>query len=275
MPDRIQILIDLALREDIGTGDITTEALFGNESREKQAIILAKQDLVIAGLEIAKRVFRTVDTNLSWERYYEDGAVLVKGTTVAKISGSLQSILKAERTALNFLQHLSGIATLTRQCVQKVAKYSVQILDTRKTLPGFRAFEKHAVKVGGGQNHRLGLYDRYLIKDNHLEGISITEALQKAKRHNKNKVPLEIEIDSPSQIEEAIAAGADILLMDNFFPKELKKAVKEVAGRAQVEASGGINLHNVEDYAKTGVDFISLGFLTHSAPAADLSLEVS
>ncbi|MBI3541400.1 MAG: carboxylating nicotinate-nucleotide diphosphorylase [Deltaproteobacteria bacterium] len=299
MADRIQNLIDIALQEDIGTGDITTNALFGNETLHKSGVILAKEDLVIAGLEIAKKVFATVDAQLTWERYFEDGAFVPGGSKVAVISGSLQSLLKAERTALNFLQHLSGIATFTREFVEKVKNYPVKILDTRKTTPGMRALEKHAVKAGGGKNHRLGLYDRFLIKDNHLAGRSITESIRLAQQNNPNKVLIEIEIESIStegalrgrlhrawpvegatrapmidQIEEAITAGANILLLDNLFPKELRKAVAQIAGRVKTEASGGIHLDNVLDYAKTGVDFISIGALTHSAPAVDLSLEI-
>jgi nicotinate-nucleotide pyrophosphorylase (carboxylating) len=274
MPDRIQILIEIALQEDIGTGDITSDALFSDERIEKEGVIVAKEELVIAGLEIARRVFDTVDHHLHWERYCEDGSVVPRGAKVAKVSGRFKSLLRAERTALNFLQHLSGIATLTRTFVEKVKKYPVQILDTRKTTPGMRALEKHAVRVGGGKNHRLGLFDRFLIKDNHLKGISIREAVGRAKENNLNKVPIEIEIGSMEQIEEAVQSGADILLIDNFSPKDLKKAVEKVAGRAKVEASGGIDLENVVDYAKTGVDFISIGALTHSAPAVDLSLEI-
>ena len=277
MPDRIQMLIEIALQEDIGTGDITTAALFGDDPLavpQKTAVIVAKEDLVLAGLEIVRRVFDTVDHHLGWERFCEDGQVIPRGGKIARISGRLDSLLKAERTALNFLQHLSGIATLTRQFVDKVKKYPVQILDTRKTTPGMRALEKHAVRAGGGKNHRLGLYDRFLIKDNHLMGVSITEAIRRAKTQNPNKVPIEIEIDSADQIEEAIAAGATIILMDNFSPKDLKKAVEKVAKRAKVEASGGITLDHVVDYAKMGVDFISIGALTHSARSVDVSLEI-
>ena len=170
------MLIEIALQEDIGTGDITTDALFGDggeDSLEKSGVILAKEGLVIAGLEIAKRVFATVDHHLKWERYYEDGETVPAGGRVARVSGRLQSLLRAERTALNFLQHLSGIATHTRRFVDRVKKYPVQLLDTRKTTPGLRALEKHAVRMGGGKNHRLGLFDRFLIKENHLRGRSI------------------------------------------------------------------------------------------------------
>ncbi|MBI1909517.1 MAG: carboxylating nicotinate-nucleotide diphosphorylase [Deltaproteobacteria bacterium] len=274
MTDRIQTLIDLALQEDIGSGDITTDALFGAEPIQKKGIILAKQDLVVSGLEIARRVFAVVDPTVAWKELCHDGQGVKGETVLAEISGKIQSLLKGERTALNFLQHLSGVATFTRQFVEKVKKYPVQILDTRKTTPGFRALEKHAVRVGGGKNHRLGLYDRFLIKDNHLQGCSLAEAIGRAKAKNPNKVPVEVEIQSITQIEEAIKAGADILLLDNFSPKELEKAVSLVAGRVKTEASGGVTLENVVDYAKSGVDFISIGALTHSAPAVDIAFEI-
>ncbi len=281
MPDQIQMLIEIALQEDIGTGDITTEALFGGQTIEKTGAIVAKQDLVIAGLEIAKRVFLTVDHHLSWQRYFEDGASVKRGQKVAEATGRLDSILKGERVALNFLQHLSGIATFTRQFVERVKKYPVKVLDTRKTTPGIRALEKHAVRMGGGKNHRLGLYDRFLIKDNHLKDVSIREAIARVKAKNVNRVPIEMEVGAycntplQEQIEEAFFAGADIILFDNLSPKELGKAVNQVAGRAKTEASGGITLDNIVDYAKTGVDFISIGALTHSAPASDFSLKIA
>lgn len=274
MPDRIQILIDIALQEDIGTGDITSDALFGDALVEKVGEVVAKQDLVVAGLEIARRVFLTVDPHLKWERFVEDGSAVRKGDKVARVSGHFKSLLRAERTALNFLQHLSGVATLTAQFVEKIKGTKAQILDTRKTLPGFRAMEKMAVRAGGGKNHRLGLYDRFLIKDNHLMGISIAEAVKRAKAVNVNKVPIEVEIQRLDQIDEALASGADVLMMDNFSVPDLKRAVAQVNGRAKVESSGGITFENVLDYAKTGVDFISIGALTHSARAVDLSLEV-
>lgn len=276
MADRIQMLIEIALQEDIGSGDITSDALFGDELVEKAGVIVAKEEggLVVAGLEIARRVFLTVDHHLNWERYVEDGAQVEKGAKIAKVAGRFKSLLRGERTALNFLQHLSGVATLTAKFVEKVKGTKAQILDTRKTLPGFRALEKMAVRAGGGKNHRLGLYDRYLIKDNHLMGISIKEAVKRAKAHNANRVPIEVEIQRLDQIDEALSAGADVLMMDNFSVGDLKKAVQKVGGRAKVEASGGMTLENVRAYAETGVDFISVGALTHSARAVDLSLEV-
>lgn len=270
------MLIELALQEDIGSGDITSDALFGDELVEKEGAIVAKEEggLIVAGLEIARRVFLTVDHHLNWERYVEDGTRLEKGAKVAKISGRFKSLLRAERTALNFLQHLSGVATLTAKFVEAVKGTKARILDTRKTLPGFRALEKMAVRAGGGKNHRLGLYDRYLIKDNHLMGISISDAVKRAKAHNVNRVPIEVEIQRLDQIDEAVSAGADVLMMDNFSVPDLRAAVAKVAGRAKIEASGGMTLDNVRDYAETGVDFLSVGALTHSAKAVDLSLEI-
>ena len=275
MTDRIQALIDLALEEDIGTGDITTEALFEGTSVEKIAVITAKEPLVVAGLEIARRVFLTVDRSAQWKSLAAEGQQVTLGERIAEVSGPIGTLLKGERTALNFLQHLSGIATFTRMFVEKVREFPVQILDTRKTTPGLRAMEKHAVRSGGGKNHRLGLYDRFLIKDNHLRGIGLAEAIRRAKEKNPNRVPIEVEIDNCSEINEAIASGADILLLDNFTPKELKKAVSLIAGRAKTEASGSIRLDNIVDYAKSGVDFISIGALTHSAPAVDISMNLT
>jgi nicotinate-nucleotide pyrophosphorylase (carboxylating) len=276
MPDRIQMLIEIALQEDIGTGDITSDALFGDELVEKTGVLLVKEGgiVLVAGLEIARRVFLTVDHHLSWEPYVEDGAKVAKGTSLAKVSGRFKSLLRAERTALNFLQHLSGVATLTARFVDQVKGTKAQILDTRKTLPGFRALEKMAVRAGGGKNHRLGLYDRILIKDNHLMGISISEALARAKEGNVNNVPIEVEIQKIDQIEEAVGAGADLLMTDNFKVGDLKTVVEKVAGRVQIEASGGVTLDNVRDYAETGVDYISVGALTHSAKAVDICLEI-
>ena len=277
MSSILQKLINLALEEDIGSGDITSEALCGKSevgSRKESGVFLAKQDLIVSGLEVARRTLWTVDDKIQWKALARDGQRVVSGTKMVEVAGELSSLLQAERTALNFLQHLSGIATFTNMFVKKIEGYPAQILDTRKTLPGFRSLEKKAVLDGGGKNHRLGLYDRYLIKDNHLAGMSITQALSLVREHNKQAFVVELEVQSLAQIEEALSGGADILLLDNFSSEDLKKAVAQIAGRAKSEASGGINLSNIVDYAKTGVDFISIGALTHSAPAADISLEI-
>ncbi len=278
MPDPVQVLIELALQEDIGRGDITSDALFDGEEIKKTGVLLAKEECVVSGLEIARRVFDTVDHHLAWKAHEQDGARVSKGTEIATVSGRFKSLLRAERTALNFLQHLSGVATLTANFVEAVRGTNAKILDTRKTLPGFRMLEKKAVRDGGGKNHRIGLYDRYLIKDNHLMGASIAEALNRAKNHRTQKdleALIEIEVTRLDQVEEAVAGGADIVLMDNFSVENLAKAVKQVAGRVKIEASGGIRRENVLSYAETGVDFISVGTITHSAKAADISLEIS
>lgn len=274
MPDPIQMLIEIALQEDIGSGDITTQALFGEDAVEKKGVIVAKQDLVLSGLDVARRVFLTVDHHLDWKSEASDGDSVAKDTMIARIQGRLQSLLRAERTALNFLQHLSGIATQTQRYVAKVKDFPAKILDTRKTIPGLRLLEKRAVRDGGGVNHRAGLFDQFLVKDNHLMGRSITEAVRLAKESGLGSGFVEVEVDALEQIEEAVMAGADRILLDNFSPENIQKAVSQVAGRTQTEASGGIHLENILDYAKSGVDFISIGALTHSAPAADLSLEV-
>lgn len=275
----LQLLIDLALKEDVQSGDVTTQALFGEDSISKEAFLVAKEEGVLAGIAVAKKVFQAVDSKITFEEFVADSQSLKPGQKIAKISGNIQSILTAERTALNFLQHLSGIATLTQKFVKAVAGTSAKILDTRKTLPGYRDLEKYAVKMGGGENHRQGLYDHYLIKDNHLMGRTITEALQLVKNHNQNGKKIEIEVDRLEQIEEVLKSGADIILLDNFSPTDLKKAISLVnrlaSGRTQTEASGGINLQNVLEYAQTGVDRISIGALTHSVKALDIGLDIS
>ncbi|QQR79598.1 MAG: carboxylating nicotinate-nucleotide diphosphorylase [Deltaproteobacteria bacterium] len=274
----LQILIDLALKEDVKSGDVTSQALFGDGLISKEAFLVAKEEGVLAGLFVAQKVFQAVDPQIIFEELISDGQAFKTGQKIAKISGSLQSILTAERTALNFLQHLSGIASLTQKFVKAVSGTSVKILDTRKTLPAYRDLEKYAVKMGGGENHRQGLYDQYLIKDNHLMGRSITEALQLVKNHNHDGKKVEIEVYRLDQIEEVLKSGADIILLDNFSPTDLKKAIALVnclaSGRTQTEASGGINLQNVLEYAQTGVDRISIGALTHSAKALDIGLEI-
>ncbi len=272
MPDPLTILIELALQEDIGPEDITTKALFPDEEKACVAQLIAKQALVLSGLDVAQKVFHKVDHHLVWESLHADGKSLASGDVIAKISGRMTSILRAERTALNFLQHLSGVATWTQKHVTAIQTSSVKILDTRKTLPGYRVLEKKAVRDGGGHNHRKGLFDAFLIKDNHLMGRSIAEAVSLARAYGKNF--LELEVDTWAQMEEALAAGVDRILLDNFSPEELKKAVAFIDHRTQTEASGGINLNNIASYAATGVDYISLGSLTHSAPAVDVSLEI-
>jgi nicotinate-nucleotide pyrophosphorylase (carboxylating) len=267
-------LIRLALAEDIGGKDITTEALVG-KSLSGKAVIVAKQDGVPAGLSVAKEVFRAVNRRISFVMLKRDGQRVKRGKRIAVIQGKVRDILAAERTALNFLQRLSGIATLTAQYVSRVKGTKAKILDTRKTTPGLRMLEKQAVKAGGGRNHRMGLFDMFLIKENHIKAAGgITEAVRKAKS-KRRKEKIEVEVRNLRELEEAIEARPDWIMLDNMSIERTKKAVKMIrsAGpRIKIEASGNVNLNNVRKIALTGVDYISVGALTHSAKAMDLSL---
>jgi nicotinate-nucleotide pyrophosphorylase (carboxylating) len=270
--NHIDQLIKLALDEDIGAKDITTDAIV-DPGLIANARITAKQELVIAGLDVAQRVFKMVDPSIEWDAKHEDGDFCEAKTILAAARGKAASLLTAERTALNFLQHLSGIATSTRVFVKAIADTKVKILDTRKTTPGMRALEKHAVLMGDGVNHRMGLYDRYLVKGNHIIiAGSITEA---ARRIQKKKIPgmlLEIETKTMEEVREALSCGADIIMLDNMPAAQVRVALSEIRGRAKVEVSGNITLENIMHYAATGVDFISVGAITHSAPAADIHM---
>lgn len=279
-------LIDLALKEDLGPGDITSVALFGKKGSKVKTRLQAKELLILAGLEVAAAVFKKVNPQIRFRPKKKDGDPVMDGEILAELEGLAASLLSAERVALNFLQHLSGIATLTHCFVQQVKGTFAKILDTRKTLPGWRRLEKYAVKVGGGVNHRMGLYDAFLIKDNHLAlSGSITEAVQKVKAANRKKLKIEVEVTTLQGLEEALKAEADWILLDNMTLEDLRLAVirrNEFARREGriidvplLEASGGVNLENVRAVAQTGVDFISVGALTHSAPAVDISLEMS
>jgi nicotinate-nucleotide pyrophosphorylase (carboxylating) len=278
-------LIDLALREDIGSGDITSRALFYNKNPKIQAKILAKQSLVLAGNPIVQAVFKKVNSRTRFKSIKKEGEKVEEGDVLALIEGTASSILTAERVALNFLQRLSGIATLTRRFVESVQGSHAQILDTRKTIPGWRRLEKYAVLLGGGANHRMGLYDAYLIKDNHLALYrSITKAVEAVRNANRKGLKIEVEVQDLKRVEEAIKAGVDWVLLDNMTLEDLHLAVilrnkigisTPKDGRMPLlEASGNVNLHNVKAVAETGVDFISIGALTHSAPAVDVSLDV-
>ncbi|MBF0492958.1 MAG: carboxylating nicotinate-nucleotide diphosphorylase [Deltaproteobacteria bacterium] len=276
-----QILIKNALQEDLGKNDITTQALFTKKSPRVSARIIAKQDLVLAGAMIAKKTFKQVDPQLKIRLIKKDGIFCEAGQSILEISGKASSILTAERTALNFLQHLSGVATLTQRFVQAVKGTCAKILDTRKTLPGWRNLQKYAVKVGGGANHRFGLYDAYLIKDNHLALYgSLSQAIEAVRKHRgKKSIKIEVEVDTLQQFEEAIDCGPDIILLDNMSLEDMHLAVLRnhkipPKNRPKLEASGSVNLNNVRAIAQTGVDFISVGALTHSAQAMDLSLEI-
>jgi nicotinate-nucleotide pyrophosphorylase (carboxylating) len=261
-----------ALAEDLGWGDVTTEATVpANQSA--RGVILAKSRCVIAGLDVAAEAFRQLDPAATFDVKRPDGSCCEPGDVVAEVRGTASAMLTAERTALNFLQRLSGIATLTRRFVDAAAG-GITILDTRKTTPTLRALEKYAVRAGGGTNHRAGLDDGILIKDNHarLAG-GIATALQRMK-DVRPEMPIEVEAQSLADVDAAVAAGADIILLDNLSIDEIRRAIQTIGGRAQVEISGGITLERIPELARTGADYVSIGALTHSAPAADLSFEL-
>jgi nicotinate-nucleotide pyrophosphorylase (carboxylating) len=267
-----------ALAEDGAGEDVTTGALVSPDLRGS-AVIVAKAAGVVAGLSVAAAVFHAADPSLSFQLRVPDGARVTAGETVAQVEGRVASILHAERVALNFLQRLSGIATATARLVEAVAGLPTRILDTRKTTPGLRPLERYAVRMGGGQNHRYNLADGILVKDNHWRAVraqsgDIAGAVQRLRERAPREMRVEVEVTSLAEVEEALAAGADILLLDNMGPEEMRQAVEAARGRAQTEASGGITLRNVRAVAETGVDFISVGALTHSAPALDISLEL-
>ncbi len=273
----IRRAVRAALAEDIGTGDVTTLATVP-ESATANAFIRAREPLVIAGLEFAETAFRELSTAAKIGRLAKDGQRVKAGEDLLKISGSARAILSAERVALNFVQRLSGIATLTAQFVNAVKGARAEILDTRKTTPGWRRFEKYAVACGGGRNHRFGLFEMVLIKDNHLAALrgespnAIAAAVKRA-REKYPRLKVEVEADTIEQVEQAMEAGADIVLLDNMTPVQLRLAVQKTKGRAKTEASGGVSLATVRAIAEAGVDFISVGALTHSARAVDIGLD--
>lgn len=268
-------LIDLAFEEDIGIGDITTEATVP-PAQEGVGTLLAKSGGTVAGLPVAERVFAKLDETLSFRALVTDGDTVKAGAPIAEVRGSAKTILIGERTALNFLQRLSGVATLTAQFVAAVADYDTKIVDTRKTAAGWRAVQKYAVHVGGGQNHRFGLYDGVLIKDNHIVAAGgIGNAVQRARQIAPHTAKIEVEVETLDQVGEALKAGADILLLDNMSPSIMKSVVHEVGDLAVTEASGGITLDKVKTVAATGVDLISVGALTHSAMPMDISLTLT
>ena len=270
----LESLIDLALSEDIGIGDITTEATIPS-SQNAIGLLTAKSDGVVAGLPVAERTFAKVDSTLEFRSLVEEGDAVSSGTSIAEVDGSAKSILIGERTALNFLQRLSGVATLTSLFVEAVRGFDVKIVDTRKTTPGLRALEKYAVRVGGGNNHRYGLYDGILIKDNHIIASGgIYNAVKAAKSAAPHTAKIEIEVEAIEQVHEALDAEADILLLDNMSIDMMQTVVKLVDDRTITEASGGITLESVKSVASTGVNLISVGALTHSAMPMDISLNL-
>jgi nicotinate-nucleotide pyrophosphorylase (carboxylating) len=267
-------IIELALEEDLSLGDITSDTIFSPENRAVAAIS-AKEDLVLCGLETAREVFRAVDAEIIFRPLKKEGDDVKKGERVLELEGRVLSILKAERTALNFMQRMSGIATSSRAYAQIGQKYGVMIVDTRKTQPGLRRLDKYAVRVGGARNHRISLADSVMIKDNHIAAAgSITKAVEKIKSVIGHTPKVEVETTNLDEVKEALQAGADIIMLDNMTPQEILICKKEIAGRALIEVSGGVNKENLEDYCKTGVDVISMGALTHSVIAKDLSLKI-
>lgn len=270
--------LEQAIAEDIGSGDVTTNALIAPDLKTKAAII-AKSDGVIAGLEVALSVFELVDPSLESVVLVQDGSMVAPGELVGQVSGSTSSILRAERVALNFLQRLSGIATMTSLYVQAVAGTKARIIDTRKTIPGLRELEKYAIRVGGGFNHRFNLSDGILIKDNHIlalreSGFTISNIIKLARDRSPHTLKVEIEVESIDEAKEALEGGADVILLDNMTSSVMKDVVDLVNGRCILEASGGVNLDTVADIAKTGVNLISVGALTHSVKAMDISLDI-
>lgn len=272
--EQIEAIMQRALAEDVGSGDVTSQWILPPEMRVRGRF-LAKAQGVLAGLEVARQVFQQVDERIALHARLKDGDVISEGDIVATVEGPAASILTAERTALNFLQRMSGIATLTRRYVEAVASTKAVILDTRKTAPGLRLLDKWAVRLGGGQNHRLGLYDMVLIKDNHIAAAgSITQAVEQVRRRNWQGLPIEVEVKSLAELEEALALNVDRIMLDNMDLDEMRRAVAMTAGRVSLEASGNVTLENVAAIAATGVDYISVGALTHSVKALDISLEV-
>jgi nicotinate-nucleotide pyrophosphorylase (carboxylating) len=269
---RIDHLIDLAIEEDAGLGDVTSRAIF-SAKHQSRGIMDAKQDIVLCGLGVAARVFKRIDETLKVTPLAHDGDRVKKGARVLSVTGPTAAMLTAERTALNFVQRLSGTATLTRQFVDAAAGRIV-VLDTRKTTPGLRALEKYAVRAGGGVNHRGGLDQGILIKDNHVRLAGGVHRAVTRMRASNSEMPTEVEAQSLEQVDEALAAGAEIILLDNLSTPDIVDAVKRCAGRAKTEISGGVTLLRMPELAATGADYVSIGALTHSAPAVDLSLEI-
>jgi len=271
---RTDHLIDLALDEDAGLGDVTSRAIFSARHRAR-AFIEAREELTVCGLEVAARVFARVDPALKVQLTARDGDRVNQGRVVLRVAGPTASLLTAERTALNFLQRLSGVATQSRRFADAVAGTGVRIADTRKTTPGWRALEKYAVRCGGCANHRASLGEHVLIKDNHIAAAgSLAQAVRRCRAAAPHAAKIEVEATTPAEVREAVRAGAEVILLDNMTPAQIRAAVRFIARRAVVEVSGGVRFETLREFALPGVDVISIGALTHSAPAADLSLTI-
>jgi len=274
-PDKhLNKLIDLALAEDLGSGDLTTEAIFPKRYVGR-AVVVAREKLVVSGLPVAREVFRRLSRSCRFRPEVKEGAQVRKGAKLASVRGPVRALLSGERTALNFLRHLSGIATLTKSYVKELQGTGCILLDTRKTTPGMRALEKAAVRAGGGSNHRTGLFDGVIIKDNHIIAAgSIDGAVARVRKHAGPKMKIEVECTGIRQVQAALEAGADIIMLDNMSPKRMARAVEVVAGRAKTEASGRVTLKNIGKVAQSGVDFVSVGAITHSARSADIAMDM-
>lgn len=273
-PIALDELVRRALLEDIGPGDITTDATVP-EGLICEAVILAKQEGILCGHPVVAATFRALDSSVTYQELVPEGSLVTAGQEVARLKGSARSLLTGERVALNFMQRMSGIATKTRRLADSIKYYHGRLVETRKTTPGLRLVEKYAVRVGGGVNHRHGLYDAILIKDNHIAICGgVRKAVIAARKYSSHTSRVEVEVETLDQLQEALDAGADIILLDNMEPDLMRKAVEQTAGKAILEASGNIDAHNLEEVARTGVDIISMGGLTHSVEALDLSLEI-
>ncbi|AIS52672.1 nicotinate-nucleotide pyrophosphorylase [Thermoanaerobacter kivui] len=269
----IDRLIKEALLEDMPYGDITTDLLIPDES-VSDAILKVKEDGILCGIDVAKRVFFLLDENIRFEKLKKDGDRIKKGEIIAKIQGNSRAILKGERLALNLIQRMSGIATMTNKYAEKIKNYKAVVTETRKTMPLLRMLDKYAVFIGGGKNHRYSLSDAVLIKDNHIKAVgSIKEAIASAKKSIPHTMKVEVEVRNIDEFKEALEAGADIIMLDHFTIDQLKEAVLLAEGRVLIEASGNVTLENIEEIAKTGVDIISVGAITHSVESLDISLD--
>jgi nicotinate-nucleotide pyrophosphorylase (carboxylating) len=270
----IDKIVEKALLEDIGTGDITTEFIIPSNIKAK-GIIKTSEEGVVAGLDIACLIFQKLDSEIVFQEKIKDGTKVARGKVLAEISGSARTILKGERVALNFLQRMSGIATITSKFCQEVKDLPVRIVDTRKTTPGLRILEKYAVRMGGGYNHRFGLYDAVLIKDNHIAVAGgIKSAVNSVQKQISHMIKIEVEVENLSQLQEALEMEVDIVMLDNMELETMKEAVKMAKGKSIIEVSGGITLGKVREIAQTGVDLISVGSLTHSVKSLDISMEI-
>ncbi|MCK9413793.1 MAG: carboxylating nicotinate-nucleotide diphosphorylase [Prolixibacteraceae bacterium] len=270
----LESIIEQALNEDIGTGDITTNSLIP-ESMERSATMVAKANGIIAGMEVAEAVFKYLSPQIIWKPFVRDGDAVVKGTLLVEMTGSFRALLTGERLALNFLQRMSGIATMTHLFVEQVAGFGIKILDTRKTVPGLRLLDKYAVKAGGGENHRIGLYDMVLIKDNHIKVAGgIKNAVEQIRKVIPAGMKIEVETNTLAEVQQALEMKADIIMLDNMSNEMMRTCAETINHRSKVEASGNMSLERVREVAATGVDYISIGALTHSVTALDISMNI-